>query len=279
MLLRSVSRPRSASLSPALWSRHEVEVLLARSTCAAVVARTVVITACDDGIVSGGGPESLACGEIVAVAVPGAGRVIGARADAVVAVEAGEHARRVAVGLGAVPDYSTLYALMCLPLNTDVRVVDLGDVVHRLLQKAPPGCVDWLDDRTRVRRRYTPAATAPLVVIRGATWRPALRRAAAFEPFAARVVLLSGAPRHVAGIAWEADVDGTGLWITRPSGEIEEVVAPAPYVEHYVKPAGWRFAEYAYAAWLGHDGAVGSGTTTARADPAVILAPGVGVTG
>lgn len=189
--------------------------------------------------------------ELAAAAVRGAARVSGGRADAVVVVDAAEHTRRTAAGLGAVPDYSTLYALMCLPADAPVPVADLGDVTHRLLGKAPAGCVDWLDT-THVQRRYVPAASAPLVVVRSATWRPALRRAAVFEPFATRVVLLTRTPRRVADIAWEADVDGTGLWIAHPDGDVEEIVAPAPWVEHYVNAAGWRFAEHAYAAWLAH---------------------------
>jgi len=192
--------------------------------------------------------------EAAAVAVPDAARVSGARADAMVTINPAEHARRVAAGLGAVPDDSTMHALMCLPLGAAVPVADLGEVVRRLLSKAPPGCVDWLDNRTRVERRFVPAASVRLVVVRGATWRPALRRAAAFEPFATRVVLLTRPPRRVADIAWEADIDGTGLWITHPGGDVEEIVAPAPYVQHYIKPAGWRFAEHAYAAWLTHNG-------------------------
>src|ERR1700754_3160667 len=118
---------------------------------------------------SGGRPTTLSRREVAAVAVPGAARVSGARADAVVAVDAREHARRTAVGLGAVPNYGILYALMCLPLDAAGPVADLGDVVRRQLGKAPAGCLDWIDHRTRVRRRYTPAATAPLVVVRGAT--------------------------------------------------------------------------------------------------------------
>jgi hypothetical protein len=202
-----------------------------------------------------GNSLTVTCDQVAATAVPGAARASGVRADAVVAVDVAEHARRAEAGLGAVPDLSVLHALMCLPLHAAVPVADLGDVVRRLLSKAPPGCVDWLDDRTQVRRCFVPAASAPLVVVRGATWRPALRRAAAFEPFATRIVLLTRPPRRVADIAWEADVDGAGLWITHPSGEIEEIVAPAPFVQRYVKPAGWRFAEHAYAAWLAHSSA------------------------
>jgi len=196
-------------------------------------------------------------GAVAAAAVPGAARASGVRADAVVTVNTAEHARRAEPGLAAVPDLSVLHALMCLPMHAAVPVADLGDVVRRLLGKAPSGCVDWLDDRTRVRRCFVPAASVSLVVVRGATWRPALRRAAAFEPFAARVVLLTRPPRRIADIAWEADVDGAGLWIIHPGGEIEEIVAPAPYVQHYVKPAKWRFAEHAYGAWLSHTATAG----------------------
>jgi hypothetical protein len=143
-------------------------------------------------------------------------------------------------------------------------------VLRRLLSKAPSGCVEWVDGGTRIRRRYVPAATVPLVVVRGATWRPALRRAAAFEQFAARVVLLTRPPRRIADIAWEADVDGAGLWITQPGGEVDEIVAPAPYVERYVKPAKWRFAEDSYAAWLTHNSQV-AWTISAEGGPHFVL--------
>jgi hypothetical protein len=220
----------------------------------------------------GSGPGSLlgslslglgAPAELAGAAVVGAARAHGARsvvvADAVVVVDTVEHERRSGVGLGAVPDLDVLSALMCLPLDAAVAVADLGVVVRQVLSTAPLGCVDRLDGGARVRRRYRPAATVPLVVLRAASWRVGLRRAWAFEPFAARVVLLSRAPRSVPDIAWEADVAGTGLWIRHPDtavrgvgdvGGVEEVVAPAPFVRRYVKPAGWRFAEHAYAAWL-----------------------------
>ncbi|MGI5126258.1 hypothetical protein ACQEVB_05520 [Pseudonocardia sp. CA-107938] len=207
-----------------------------------------------DGDGSAARSTGLTPGELAAAAVPGAARVVGVSADAVVSVDATEHARRIAAGLGPVLDVSVLQALMHLPLHAEVSTEDLGEVNLRLLGKAPTGCVDWLDGGSRVRRRYTPAAAVSLVVVRGATWRPALRRAATFEPFAARTVLLTRPPRRVTDIAWEADVDGTGLWIVCPGrdhcGEIDEAVTPAPYVSRYLKPAKWQFAEHAYAAWL-----------------------------
>jgi hypothetical protein len=91
-----------------------------------------------------------------------------------------------------------------------------------------------------------------------------------------------GPTRRVADIAWEADVDGTGLWITHPGGDIEEVVAPTRWVERYVNPAGWRFAEHAYAAWLTHHhtaqpGTARGGAGGAAADQAQIAVLGEGV--
>jgi hypothetical protein len=193
--------------------------------------------------------------EVIIAAIPGAARVGSIRADALISVDPVEHGRRRAADLGAVPDLSVLHALMCLPLGAAVPVTDLGEGVRRLLNRAPRGCVDWSADRSRVWRSFVPAARVSLVVVRSANWRPGLRRAAVFEPFAPRVVLLTRAPRRPDDIAWEADVDRAGLWISRPGG-IEEIVPAAPHVQRYVKPAGWRFAERAYAAWLTHPTAV-----------------------
>ena len=186
---------------------------------------------------------------LMGIAVPDAAQVSGACADAVVAVDLVEHVRRTDLGMGAVGDRGVLHALMCLPLGAAIPVDDLDQVTRDLLRRAPAGCVEWLDV-DRVRRRVQPVAQVPLVVVRAATWRSGHRRANAFEPFAPRVVVLSRAPRRVEEIAWEADADGIGLWIFRPGGEIDEVVAPASYSCRYVKPAGWLFGEAAYGAWL-----------------------------
>ena len=71
----------------------------------------------------------------------------------------------------------------------------------------------------------------------------------AFEPFGTRVVLLDACPR-AAEFAWEADAAGVGLWIRERDGQIIQVVPPAPFVRRYAKPAGWRFTERAYTAWI-----------------------------
>ena len=189
--------------------------------------------------------------ELVAAALPSAARVTGAIADAVVRIDEGEHARRAELGLAAgVEDLDLLDALMCLPLNHAVSVDDLEVVELAHLRACPPGCVQWIDDGSRVLRRLAPATTIELVVVHAQRWRSGLRRAAAFEPFAVRVVVIDR-PRHsLVDVAWEADVTGVGLWVRTQGGEIIEVVTPTPFVRRYVKPAAWRFSERAYTTWL-----------------------------
>ena len=159
------------------------------------------------------------------------------------------HARRAAFGLGGVDELGLLAALMCLPACAPIPVGDFGEVALWHLRRAAPGCVEWLPDR-QLRRVLVPACTVDFVVVRSATWRSGLRRAAEFEPFATRIVQLTRRPRQHADIEWEADAAGIGVWLPQPEGQLVELVAPTPYVQHYVRPAGWRFTERAYAAWL-----------------------------
>jgi hypothetical protein len=182
--------------------------------------------------------------------VAGAARVAGAKADAVVDIDRAEHLRRARCGLGGVETLGLLDALMCLPHGEPIPVADLGEVALWHLRRAPEGCVQWLAGGRAVRRLLVPVASVPLVVVRAAGWRTGLRRAAAFEPFARRVVLLPRAGRELGDYAWEADAAGTGLWVTGPDGGVDEVVAPGEFVPRYVRPARWRFTERAYIAWL-----------------------------
>lgn len=214
-----------------------------------------------------GGVTAGRCGvspaALAVAAVKSAARVAGAVADAVLVVDDVEAARRIRFGLRGVSDLGLLDALMCLPVGAPVAVDDLSPVSRSRLRAAPAGCVEWLAGGTRVRRLLTPALTVDLVVVRAGTWRAGLLRAAAFEPFATRVVLLPCEPRTLRDIAWQADAAGIGLWIgqadeDRPmdtpaaeagTGEVVQVVGPAPFVRRYVKPAGWRFTERAYTTW------------------------------
>ncbi len=182
--------------------------------------------------------------------VRGGAVLAGAVASAVVVVDRDEHGRREACGLGAVTSLPLLDALMCLPPGVAVRAVDLGDRVAGELRSAPSGCVEWLPGpELAVRRVAVPAVDINAVVVEAGRWADGLRRAAAFGAVAPRVVLLDRA-RVPADRLWEADAAGTGVWAREPDGSVREVVAPAAFVRRYVKPAGWRFRERAYGAWL-----------------------------
>jgi hypothetical protein len=182
--------------------------------------------------------------------VAGAAQVAGAKADAVVDIDHAEHLRRTRCGLDGVDTLGLLDALMCLPQGEPIPVADMGEVALWHLRRAPEGCVQWLAGGRAVQRLLSPVASVPLVVVRAAGWRTGLRRAAAFEPFARRVVLLPRPGRKLGDYAWEADAAGSGLWATRPDGGVDEVVAPGEFVLRYVRPARWRFTERAYIAWL-----------------------------
>jgi len=201
------------------------------------------------------GPEAGFGRDVVQDVVAKAARVTGAVADAVVEIDADEHRRRAACGLGAVELLGLLDALMCLPYGAAIPVRDVGKVALWHLHQAPEGCVQWGGGESGcnalVRRLLVPVASVPLVVVRAAGWRTGLRRAAQFEPFARRVVVLRRAGRGLGEYAWEADAAGTGLWVARPgSDQVDEIVAPARFTPRYFRPARWRFAERAYTAWL-----------------------------
>lgn len=174
-------------------------------------------------------------------------RVSGGRGDAVLRVDGAEHARRTGAGVGAVTDLRLLDRLMCLPLGADIAWGDLDAEDAALFQRTSPGIVTV--SALGVRRLLVPAVTVDLVVVRQSRWRAGLRAAAAFEPFAQRVLHLPQAPGRIADLLWEADLLGIGVWVGGDDAP-EQLLAPAPWRRRYVKAAGWRFAERAYAAWL-----------------------------
>lgn len=178
--------------------------------------------------------------------VPGAARLAGAVASAVVVVDGSEHDRRSACGLGAVTSLPLLDALMCMPYGIGVRAADVGDSVAAAVRSAP----EWLQwDGPVVRRVVVPAAEVALVVVESARWADALGRAAVFSSVAPRGVLLDRAAIRDSRL-WEADAAGIGVWARDADGTVDKLVAPGPFVQRYFKPAGWRFRERAYGAWL-----------------------------
>jgi hypothetical protein len=177
--------------------------------------------------------------------IPGGAVTAGAVGDAVITCDRAEQARRRSAGLGAVTSLWLLDAIMTLPAGVPVRTADLSEEVWARISAAPRGAV--VIDGGWVTRLLRPPLTVVGAVVCGGGWRRSLQRAAQFTPFAQRVLVLDRTPpSHV---AWEAQVAGIGVWTFR-DGSLAEISPPEPFRQRYWKPAGWRFAERAYAASL-----------------------------
>jgi hypothetical protein len=189
----------------------------------------------DPGALESGAVDLIAGGAVVA----------GAAGDALVACDLSEQARRREAGLGAVTSLWLLDAVMSLPWGVPVRLSDLSESTWEHLRVAPDGVVaidaDW------ITRLLSPPLTVVAAVVRDVGWRRPLQRVGQFTPFAQRVIVLDKVPPL--RLIWEAQVTGVGVWSIE-NGCLAEVCAPEPFKQRYWKPAGWRFAERAYAASL-----------------------------
>jgi hypothetical protein len=188
-------------------------------------------------------PDAIASGSLDVIA---AGAVtVGAVGDAVVSCDCAEQVRRRNEGLGAVTSLWLLDAVMTLPAGAPVRVADLSEEVWACISAAPKGVVAV--DGGWVTRLLSPPLTVVGAVMCGTGWRRLLQRAGRFTPFAQRLLVLEKMPPS--RMMWEAQVAGVGVWVFR-DGQLAEMCPPEPFKQRYWKPAGWRFAERAYAASL-----------------------------
>ena len=188
-------------------------------------------------------PDTIASGSVDVIAEGAV--TVGAIGDAVVAWDHAEQARRQRVGLGAVTSLWLLDAVMTLPAGTPVRVTDLSEGVRACICTAPRGVVAI--DGKWVVRLLSPPLTVVGAVVCGTGWRRLLQRVGRFTPFAQRLLVLEKTPPS--RVRWEAQVAGVGVW-TFKGAQLTEICPPEPFKQLYWKPAGWRFAERAYAASL-----------------------------
>ncbi len=179
--------------------------------------------------------------------VPGGAVAARTRADAVVLIDSFESDRRLEGGMGPVLSLPLLDVLIGMPLDVPLRSKDLSEREVRVLTSAPAGCVR-VDGTTTARTLRVPATVAA-VMVRGTGWRAAMRRTAAFSAFSQRIVLLTREPKPAE--VFEAQFVGVGIWVETSGGVVSEHLAPEVFVPKYVKAAGWRFAENAYAASVG----------------------------
>jgi hypothetical protein len=188
-------------------------------------------------------PDTLIAGSVEVVA--GGARAAGTAADALVTWDHTEQARRHQAGLGAVTSLWLLDSVMNLPLGSPTRASDLSETTWDDLRRAPAGVVEIED--AWVTRLLTPPLTVVAAAVGGNGWRRPLQRVGRFAPFAQRLLILDTVPPP--RLIWEAEVAGVGVWVIENSYLIE-ACTPEPFNRRYWKPAGWRFAEHAYAAWL-----------------------------
>lgn len=188
-------------------------------------------------------PDTLVAGFVEVVA--GGARAAGTVADALVTWDQAEQARRHQASLGAVTSLWLLDSVMNLPLGAPIRVSDLSETTWDDLRRAPAGVVEI--EGAWVTRLLTPPLTVVAAAVGGNGWRRPLQRIGRFTPFAQRLLILDTAPAP--RLIWEAQAAGVGVWVVENS-YLVEVCRPEPFKRRYWKPAGWRFAECAYAAWL-----------------------------
>jgi len=178
-----------------------------------------------------------------AVLVPGAAAVAGARGDAWLRIDAGEHARR---GGASCDDLVVLDALRRLPVGVPVPVEWLSPRDAEVLA-AVPGWALRRSDQHVVRLLRQPVHVQ-LVVCSGGPWRALLRRASTFRHFAPAAVALKRLPPDWPGVAWEADLAGVGVLLDDGTSSVEAMPPPVPSAPR--KGAHWRFEERAYRAWF-----------------------------
>jgi len=165
--------------------------------------------------------------------------------DALVIRNRPEEGRRRQVGLGAVTSLWLLDSVMSLPPGVPIRVSDLSGATLANLRSAPAGVIAI--DNGWVTRLLSPPLTVIGAIVHGTGWRRPMQQVGHFTPFAQRLLVVDKVPPP--GLMWEAQVAGVGVW-TVHNGQLVEVCAPEPFRRRYWKPAGWRFAERAYAASL-----------------------------
>lgn len=175
-------------------------------------------------------------------------------------LDLGEHQRRQAAGLGALPDFRTIETLMTLPGGQPLDYSGLSGMwrkeVRRVMAKHP-GAIEadragW--NHPRITRAALPPVRDCLALVYGKRFALGhLNRVSKFAPMGRRGVL------YPAGVAEKADpfaVAQYGFWgvgIGEHDGDgVRWLIEPDPYRPMRFTSAAWWFSEFAYAQWLEH---------------------------
>ncbi|GHJ34299.1 hypothetical protein ACFV4E_22805 [Streptomyces hygroscopicus] len=172
------------------------------------------------------------------------------------AIDPAEHQRRQAAGIGPVTGhgFGGLDHLMALPAGMPVPLDSLTKEQQKYVRRAPNAIVTVKDGKV-TRHAIRPCRVAMATVRYDTTYKMALDSASRFAPFCARQVIVKRLPKdafaRINDLA-EFDFYGIGIILEKPDGSLETVVEPRPWIPKRHTPAGWWFAERAYATYLEH---------------------------
>lgn len=179
-------------------------------------------------------------------AVPASARISGFKGDAVLAIDLGEHRRRVEAGLGAITRLHLLDTLTHLPVDQLAPEHALAEHDRRRVRTAPAGMVERTSDG--LVRRLQPAVEVLSIQVSSGSWWVRLRQAAALARFAPTSIVVSRPPSPEQML--QADFCGVGLVGTGPLAGEEYLAAVVS--KPSVTAVGWLFREQAYERWLRH---------------------------
>lgn len=178
-------------------------------------------------------------------------------------LDLGEHQRRQAAGLGAVPDFRTIETLMTLPGGCPVDYAGLSEMWRKEVRRVVtrhPGAIEadragW--NHSNITRLAVPPVQDCLALVYGKRFALGhLNRAARFAPYCRRGVIY---PPGVAENAHPFAVVqygfyGVGIGVHDGDG-VRWLIEPGTYERYRFTAAGWSFAETVYEQWLQHAGA------------------------
>lgn len=167
-------------------------------------------------------------------------------------IDPSEHARRQKAGIGPVTGhgFGGLDHLMAFPDGIPVPLNELT-LKQRAYIRKTPAAICTVTNKHVTRHAIRPCRVTLATVESATACKTSLGSASRFAPFCARAVRVSRRPRMEETLI-EFDFYGIGILLQLPDGTVETLVTPRPWVPKRHTPAGWWFAERAYAAYLDH---------------------------
>lgn len=168
-------------------------------------------------------------------------------------IDQAEHQRRQNTGTmhGTGHGFGGLDHLMALPAGLPVPLKELTPAQQKYVRSAPTGILT-VDDGHVTRHVIRPCRVALATVRSRHATKLSLDSASRFAPFCNRTVIIERHHPRMDGNLFEFSFYGIGVDLQHPDGTTENLVPARPWKPMRHTPAGWWFAERAYAAYLTH---------------------------